>query len=409
MRNVPAFRLGAQICFGIGILSFFDPFREDPWFFFLLAALITAAALAACRVSRKLPRFFVSLVPGLAFLFPVSHWINLASGIALLAYASVVVTFAFLDPEDNTYRKKARLLIGGCMLCAVIALFAGEKALPSFGFMVCSVLLALLAVRMQQAAGFMGLAWQAGSVGMLVTVLGIGIGTGSLIWVFRAELTAGLLFLGKGLGSFLLLPVLLLLSALRILSSNEIPEDISELESSLEDSIDRPGDPPQPIPGTEPRTPFMLPEDFTVPWVEIVTAVVVILLILLAVWLIRSGRFGIGRRYRIREADGVDPAEKKKSREAGSREASDNRKKLRLLYGRYMSFLRDNGVTFYPGMTTEDITDASTKLLLRNDRLLRTLYRRARYSSDPITDADLAAARAAFNQLVARKKRESGD
>ena len=408
MRNVPALRLGAQVFFCVGILCLFSPFRQDPWFFFLLNALITASACVAARISRKLPRFFLSLVPGLAFLVPVSHWINIVSGIAILAYASVVVTFAFLAPEDSTYRKKARLLVGGGILFIVIALFVGEKALSSFGFLVCSVLLTLFALRMQQAAGSMGFAWQTGSAGMLCAVLGIGIGTGLLIWIFRSELLSGLLYFGKGAGSVLLFPVLLVLSALRHTSCITFPEESSDLESSIENNIDRPGDPPQPIPGTEPRTPFTLPEDFTIPWAEIVTALAVILLIVAAVWFIRSGRFGIGRQYRTQQADGVDPERQKKTRKAERRETADNRRKLRLLYGRYMSFLRENGVTFYPGMTTEDITDASTKLLLRNDRILRTLYRRARYSSEPVTDSDLAAARAAFDQLVYEKNRENG-
>ena len=408
MRNVPALRLGAQVFFCIGVLSFFELFRQDMRFFLLLAALITAAAIVAERISRKWMRFLLSLVPGLAFLVPLSHRMNILFGGLLLAYATVVVTFSFLHPGDESYRIKARFLIGGDFLILILSIILGMGGMSPFWLPVCSILLALLALRMQQAAGSMGFSWQTCSVGFLVAVLGVGIGTGLLIWALRADLASFFRSFGIGLASIFLLPFQLVLMVLRSVSCEGLPEESVSLEPSMEPSINDPGNPPAPIPGAEPLDPSTLGENIEIPWMEILTASIVILLLLAAIWFIRVGRFGVQRQSRIQQADGTIVKTGKVKRKTTSREDEDNRRKLCFLYGRYLGFLREKGVKFYPGITTEEITDASEKLLAKNDELLRSLYRRARYSAEPITDQDLAAAQVAFDQLVFEHSRRSG-
>ena len=57
--------------------------------------------------------------------------------------------------------------------------------------------------------------------------------------------------------------------------------------------------------------------------------------------------------------------------------------------------------------TTAEISDAASKLFIETDELLRSLYRKARYSSEDVSDEEVEAALDSYNRLTAVENQKS--
>lgn len=402
MRSYPALRLGGQVFCGIAALSFFAPFCRDLRFFWLLAALILAASLAAVRLARPLPRLALALVPGLAFLVPVSGWISAAAGAAILLYAAVVLTRGESFLDYRVYRLEGGWILAVCGVLAVVSFFWAQGGVSCFWLPVCAALLVLLALRTLQMGDSLRPAWRAGSLGMLGTVLAAGVLGGLLVWALRFLFVGFFRLLSTGLAyilSFLL--GLIAWFWTYVFGTRDTDQDpgLPKLTFNI-------GGNPKPSSQLITDTHY---EDVNVeiPWLAILTVVVVVLLVLAAIRFLRAGGLRRLRKRKTQEANDRASAEVRTRRKKSRRVETDNRSQLRFVYSRYLDYLRARGVMLDPAKTTREITEASADLFLQTDERLRSLYRKARYSEAPVTDEDLAAARELFDRLVADDNRRN--
>ena len=402
MRSWPALRLGGQVFFCAAVLSFFAPFCRDLRFFWVLSALILAVSLAAVRLSRPLSRLALALVPALAFLVPVSGWISLAAGAAILLYVSIVLTRGDFFSDYRTYRLEGGWTLAVCVILAVVSFFRTEGGLSSLRFLICAALLVLLALRLLQVGGSMGPAWRAGSVGILGAVLAAGAAAGLAVWVLRDLFIGFFRLLGTGFAYLISIPLALLVrlwTALFGVSETEQDPGLPKLIFNIG------GNP-------KPSSQFLTDTHYDsltvrVPWMSILTVAAVVLLVLAAIWFIRTGGLRRLRKDQTRQANDTAPAVQRAKRKKSRREELDNRSQLRIVYSRYLDFLRKRGVELDSSNTTQEITDASSELFLRSDERLRTLYRKARYSSQEISDEDLRHASEILNRLISEENRRS--
>ena len=399
MRSFPALRLGGQVFCCVGVLSFFSPFCLDLRFFWLLAALIFAVTFAAARLSRALARLGLALIPGLAFFVPLSGWISAAAGGAIGLYAAIILTRGDFYPDYRSYRLEGAWTLAICGLFLIISFFWSSSGISSFWLLICAVLLVLLALRLLQMEGTMGLAWQAGSIGMLGAVLAVGIVVGLTLWFLHTAIIDFLMLIATGF-AWLAAQVLTLLSwvanvYVHFMGMNEDPfkGDITDVFQMSE-----PNDHPSSQGSVHPN---VRPISIDVPWMPILTVVVAALLIYAAVRIIRSGALRRFRRRPYRNANVILAEEPRPRRKKVRETQMDNRSRLRFIYSLYLDYLRMRGVNFDSTRTTEEITEASSDLFLQTDERLRRLYRKARYSREDITDDDVNAARALYDSLIA--------
>ena len=403
MRSFPALRLGAQVFCCAAVLSFFLPYGGELRFLWLLVLLITAAAAVGFRFSRRLPRLALALLPALSFLLPVSDLVCLTAGGLLCLYAAIVLTRGAVYPDLPRCRREAAWILAICGLRIILALCLPEFGVGVLGLPLCAVLLALLSLRMLRTEGALGPAWQAGSVGMLAAVLAAGALAGLTLWVSRAVLLSVLRFILSCAAFLLTLPftlVLWLWGSIFVIPDFPDPTQFEELPKIFF------GNGENTHPSSQGTIDAALPEvSVRIPWLTILTACGTLLLILAAVWLIRSGGVRRLRKKRLLRADGdvlPEPRAKRKKRRAPP---PDNRGRLRLIYSRYLDYLRLRGVRVGPTKTTEEITAVSSELFVQGDERLRSLYRKARYSTEPITDEEVNDAQAIFDSLISNENR----
>ena len=397
MRSCPAFRLGGEVFFAAAILSFYAPFGGNPRFFWLLSALILAAALAAVRFSQRLPRLALALTPCLAFLVPVSGWLSQAVGAAVLLYAVLVLIRGDFHPDAFVFRREAVWILSISGVFVVISFFWGEGGVSSFWLLTCASLLVLLALRLLRVEGSMGLGWQVGSVGMLGAVLGTGALVGLAVWALRGFFGA----LVRGLATafaYFMTAVIAVSTWIWQIFFNLFGEPIEETDPGLPELYlgEDPSTGSQSLTGTHQIKPISV----KVPWVEILTVLAAVLLILAAIRFLRSGGLRRPRRFRTRtalETAVALPSDKKKKIRG---QGPDNRDRIRLIYSNYLDFLRNRGLTLHGSDTTAEISQTSAALFLETDELLRALYRKARYSGAEISEEEVQAAFEAYAGLL---------
>ena len=401
MRSYPAFRLGGQVFFAAAILSFYAPFGHDSRFFWLLVTLILGASLAAVRLSHWLPRLGLALLPGLAFLVPVSGWLSAAAGAAILLYAVIMLIRGNFCPEFHNYRREAVWILSISGVFAVISFFWTEGGLSSFWLLMCTVLLVLLALRLLRVEGSMGLGWQAGSLGMLLAVLAAGVLVGVIVWFLRPLALELAKLLATGFAYVIVLVTSLVIWVMRVFVYLFGYEQSGEDPGLPELYFPTDGVPESGIKFINEHR--LDPIEFDLPWIGILTIVTVALLVLGAIMILRAGGLRRLRRYRTKHAlfTAVPLPKAKRKKDRGY--TLTNRDQLRLIYSRYLDFLRIKGVEFHASDTTADISQTAADLLLEPDERLRALYRKARYSPEEISEADLNEARTLFDRLVAEE------
>ena len=74
---------------------------------------------------------------------------------------------------------------------------------------------------------------------------------------------------------------------------------------------------------------------------------------------------------------------------AMSKEEKENREQIRILYNSYLEYLKTRGVRLARSDTTEEVTDATSRLFVQTDETLRNLYRKTRYSSQSLSREEL--------------------
>jgi hypothetical protein len=397
MRSYPALRLGGQVFFASALLSFFRPFASDLRLFWLLSVLILLTALAAVRLSRPLPRLLLGLIPAAALLLPVSGWLSLAAGAAMVLYTVLVLALGRFSPEPWAYRLEGAWTLAITGVLAVISFFATSGGISTFYLLICAAVLVLLALRALQVSGSMRPVWQARSIGVLFACLGTGLVIGLIVWALRSVLIYVLRLILTG---FALLVTLVIGLVGRLWYR-------FQLMRGAEDPGEDPGLPPlsfniggNPNPSSQVTTPGTgLTLSVEIPWLAILAAVCVLLLLFAAVrFLLHKSRSA--RTRRLQEANGIEVPEERRGKRKNRQVPQSNRDKLRYIYSQYLAYLRGRGLVRNGSDTTADVTEAARSLLLETDELLRELYRKARYSSEEISDEELQMAGERLNLLI---------
>ncbi|MBR2812173.1 MAG: DUF4129 domain-containing protein [Solobacterium sp.] len=397
MRSFPALRLGGQVFCCIAVLSLFAPFSSDLKFLSFLAIGILAVSFPAVRASRKPLRIFLALFPAAVFMHPASLPGRIA-GAAILLYAAAILVRGEFYPDSSTYRKEAACILAVCGLFAILSFHACSMA--SLCLVLTAALLVLLALRMLRAEGSMGLSWSFLSIGMLAAVIAAGAVLGVVFWYLRLVPVSLVALLAAGAGFLLYIIMSLVTWGIRMIiyltGYEETPgtDGLPDLFPAEEWTYTPPG--------TAQDNPDFHPAAFDMPWMAVLTIAVIVLLVLAAVWLLNSDIFQ-RQKFRIQNAEGTVIRKKRQKQKKRRKEDTDSRSRIRYIYRRYLDYLRARGVKIDAARTTEEITAASSELFLHTDEQLRSLYRKARYSREPVTEEEMNTAQRLYDSLVAEE------
>lgn len=397
MRSFAALRLAAQLLLVSAVLCLFGPFRADWPLFALLPALALLAALAALPVKAAPARLALGLLPALAL--PLASGLpSLIAGGLMTGYCAAFLAAGRFALELWQYRREAAVLIALAAVTALLSNLAAFRGVPPRWLaLACGlcVLLALRALRMGRAAPP---AWEAAGAGIFLLLPLGGAAAGAAIWAATPLLQYPLRAIGALLGGAAALWSSFW--AWLLGSVGTIGDDFY-----AEESVPVPTLPTMPTAESGAELPggsdFRLPE-LHIPWTALLAAAAVLILLILAIRLLRKSK-------RAAAADASDDlqweaapesAPRSRLRRRGRRAPKTNRDRLRTLYKEYLVFLSNYGVRPERSETTAEITADASAVLTETDELFRALYRKARYSDAPISDAELREAEALLARLA---------
>lgn len=397
MRSYPALRLGAQAYLCAAVLSLFSAFRGEQRLLVLVPLLILAAAMLAVRIKYGWLRFLIGLAPAAAlFLVPVSGWIGYAVAGGMTAYGAAVLGRGEFCPAPDNYRLEAKVTLSIIGVFVIIA-FLCSSGTVTFALLICAALLVLTALQCLMISASMGPGWRLANLGVLVLVLAFGVGVGLL---FRSAVPGFFrVFRSLAYGVFFLLSTVARWILSLFKQRETVPKGFDENAVPELDTASPGGGQSGVQNSSQPHGTLQMPQ---IPWMEILTVLVVLLLVVLAILLLRRrGQFRLRKTQAAQANEKAEP-EKRSRRRKQRQEPKSNRGRVRFLYSRYLEYLRNHGLRLADSDTTEEISEASSELLLQTDELLRGLYRKARYSSEEIDDADVRAAEDSFFRLLAQ-------
>lgn len=406
MRNFSAFRLCSHLLFCFALLSFFEPFCGDLRAFWLLCALAFPAALIAARLKRPLLRLLPALLPFGALLLPFGSWLSFGAAAAAALYAAVVLVCGLFWPEPWVYRREAVWLLSLSGLLLIVSFFWTNSGVETTWLLVCGAGMTLLALRMQQISGSMGPAWQAASIGFLAAVASVGLAVASLLRAIGAErLLKPFVWFAQGCSYLVALFIGVFSWLVKVLFARDHLDDgamdiyVPELFFNTDGN---------PKPSSQLTTDADIkPIQVHIPWLKVLLAVVLLILLGLAVrFLIKGGAKRL-RQYLTQTANGAEVPEARAQRQRAKKKPTDNREQIRWLYGSYLRYLSNRNIGVTASDTTAEISDAASKLFIETDELLRSLYRKARYSSEDISDEEVEAALESYNRLTAVENQKS--
>lgn len=396
MRSYPALRLGAQAFLCAAVLSLFPVFRRDRQLLVLVPLLILAAAMLAVRLKNRWLRLLPCLVPAAALLLPVSGWYGYAAAAGMTLYAAAALARGEISPAPDDYRLEAKVTLAITGVLMIIALLCARSPVTLW-LLICAALLVLTALQCFMISASMGLGWRLANFGVLILVLALGVGVGLLI---RSAVPGFFrIFRSLAYGVFYLL-VMIPRWILGLFGQWEtVPPVPDENKLPVMETAEQGGENSGVRNSSKPSGTLQVSR---IPWMEILTVVVVLLLIVLAIVLLRRRRQLRPKKTQTMRANEKAQPEKRSKRRKQRQEPKSNRGRVRFLYSRYLDYLRNHGLRLADSNTTAEISEASSELLLQTDELLRGLYRKARYSSEEIDDADIRAAEDSFFRLLAQ-------
>ena len=399
MRNFPAFRLGGQVFLLSGILCLFAPFSHDLRLFWLLSGLILLAALPACRITRPLPRIALALLPAAALPTPCESTVSLVAAAVILLYAAAVMGFGLFWPEDWFYRREGAWTLGLCGIGAVCYFAMDDCEIAALWMMICAALLVLLALRALQISGSMGAAWQARSIGLLAAVLGLGLLAALILWAGAPIFIRPVIWLAEGF-SYLVTLLIYFFMWWRHALLVAFGTDDHALDARLP-KLSLYSDDPAKSGSQSGADAQMQPLEIHIPLLQILVVLLVLALLIVLVVLLLSGRIKLRRRLPTQTANGTEASDRVVRRRKAKQPPATNREQVRYLYDSYLRYLRSRNVRLSGCDTTAEISEASSELFVQTDERFRSLYRKARYSTEPLSDEDLSAARECFERLLA--------
>lgn len=400
MRSFVSLRLCAQLCFFGALVCLFRPFSLAPTVFLLLPVLALIAGYFASGRVRFLPRFFWSLLPALALPAASADWVVFAFAAAGALYAAVFLAIGRFCVEWWEYRREALILIFLSLITLFASLVIPLDSTPARILCAACIFFVLPALRsLRLGSGAPG-RWQLGNLGLYAGSLAGGVLLGAGLWfavpLLRYPIQLLLELVGRLYGWLLTIWNALgdgMMNGVTI-TEPAIPETTSAMETGFADSpsgaIQEPGF----------HVNLKL-SDF--PWKMILIVLAVIAVILVILRILQRNKT-VPEHERRSGADLAEEALQQEKKEARThrlrrRAAASSRDRLRAIYRNYLKFLRANGISPGSSATTAEISEDASSILIESDELLRGLYRRARYSREEITEADIRAASEALSHL----------
>lgn len=410
MKRTAALRVTGEICFYFSILTLFPLFQrwQFPMAGFALACLV-AALFAVCLRSMPL-RLLLSLLPGACFLFAELHWMLIFPGLAWL-YFILYLSMGRFGVALHDYRQAFRWMMILAAFVLVIqainaALFDGASlSNASLAYLAAFVLLCVVAMRSMQMNAPADRRWHAANALTVAAALLLAVGVSYGLYLLASHSMPVLVFLFSPLRRFFewLFGLIRFREAAAPVPTPRPPEQtripIAESPMPLFDE--------QSIAEEEVEQAVSSPLADQV--FRLGEILIIAVLLLVAIWLVvKLARRGTA--YAEGDSETAETVAFKplhRNRKARTETVHGRPQTVRKLYREYLDFLRQNGLRRSPADTSGEILSESERISVGSaaeEETLRRVYLKARYSSAPVTDEDVAAARASLDAIRSRKQ-----
>ncbi|MBR5410933.1 MAG: hypothetical protein IK104_09695 [Clostridia bacterium] len=400
MRSFVSFRLAAVMCLASGVLCMFSPFKESWPAFALLIGLTLIAGFGAAGSAKPAIRLVWGLLPAVSLVLAGSGWTVMAALLVLTGYIALFLTLGRFSIEHWRYRGSVYFIFAVAFLFVVISGLGSVNSMPSTLMSAAAPVLALLALRSLRMGAAPSLKWQAGNVGLFLLPVACGVLVGAVLWLTAPPIVKVLSYAFSAMLGAIVFIVNFVFSG--ILWAVGGGEDLYEETTTLDEvaSTDVTAEA-----ATEPshNTVFSPMQKIEVPWEGILILLAVIVVIVLAIWLIRRGRASKKTEEQEKELAVDDVLLHEPRARRNRRKKSDEnsyRAEIRFIYREYLAFLKKRDVRPNLSTTTEEISSAAESVLHESDERLREIYRRCRYSTEPVTKEDVALAKAALEDIL---------
>ena len=410
MKRTAALRVTGEICFYYSILTLFPAFQrwQLPMAGFTLACLLVALIAVGLRSATL--RLLLSLLPAICFLFAEMQWLLVFPALAWL-YFMLYVTLGRFGIAQYDYRFAFRwMLLLSAFVLAIQAinsmLFRGAPlSYDSLAYLALFVLLGVVALRCMQMGAPMDGRWHAANLLTVAAALFVAVSISLVLYQLYLRSVPLLVFLITPLKRFLAW----LFSLIRFRTAPDAPMSTPPLATPTivfhEQSpliMDQEG-----LHVEEPeRTAFehLADQAFSI-GAFILLAFLVFIVLWLIVKLVLRGKALAEEAVDYEQTEDFTPdrARRKKQSETVHGQAQAVRK----LYREYLTYLKENGLQRTASDTSEEILSESKRISSASasaEEALRSIYLKARYSAEAVTEEDVAAARASLNEIRSRER-----
>ena len=397
MKPMSAFRLTALTCVWFALFSLIPALRVWSLAPVLVLGAILVASFAAVQLKHPLARLGVALLPLLTLLYAWQNGLMMT----LVCAAPIVVIAIALATDHATieYWRVKREFIALSVVCAILLLVSLNPVLFSAQcavFVAAFFVFGFLALRAGRVGSYESAAWQTGNTGIFLATLAAVAGGGTLLMF-------GFDALVKWLKQFISDDKLIVTGT----SNAQLVEESFYYQATLE---------PMSSPGAYVATemtedhPFVHVEtqQFDIWWMVVGILLVLAIAALVVLLLARKkDKKAPAETLELKQEDVGHGARANRLRRR-NRGKQTNNDKVREIYRNYLKHLRTEGVQFQRSATTSDVSERAATLA-EDDTMLRTLYRKARYDNDQVTDEEVQLAQKCFEQLIAAKGTEQAE
>ena len=383
-----------------------------PYFLIVGAALI--CYLAGVQLNSAVLRLLVSLVPFAGLLLIPEPIPAIAAALPLI-YAAIVLVSGRFFGEAWRYQKLFKpLALFAAAFTLVAALvrhsssysaadpgIAGQlRGLDAFFLLIFGFFIfGFLSLCAQRLGSIRSAKWQLGITGSFVLAMLAGAAIGVLLHLLAKPVSSFFALLIYPIGYFFSFLTRLFGGTFAGLKPFE--DDLNATPAPATPMPD--GAPEQaPAPAMPTEDPGFAPliKNFNYP-AFIIALVAIAALVLLIMLLLRARKDqGEIEFDNSMFEDGQQPSKRRFERRKRRRSVNTNADRVRDIYRSYLFFLNQNGITTGISSTSGEISEKAGSLLDKHDELLRSLYIKARYGSEPISDETVLLAEEAYKKLI---------